>query len=139
MNLDVLREAIVGLRDQGTTIIFSTHDMATAEEMCDSIFMIYKGRKVLDGSLAEIQAKYGLDTVRIRAEGVGALLRDHPLVEHLRDLGQSVEARCAGDPQEVLKFLTTQTAVTHFEIARPSLHDIFVRIARPQTEEDDHE
>src|SRR5260221_9732150 len=51
VNAEVLREAILGLRRQGTTVIFSTHDMAVAEKMCDFIFMIYQGRKGLDGAL----------------------------------------------------------------------------------------
>src|SRR5205807_9237411 len=55
VNTEVLREAILGLRNDGATIIFSTHDMAVAEKMCDFIFMIYKGRKVLDGTLESIQ------------------------------------------------------------------------------------
>ena len=60
----------------GTTIIFSTHDMSVAEMMCDFIFMIYRGRKVLDGSLDQIQATYGHDTVRVRVEGGAAVLAD---------------------------------------------------------------
>src|SRR5205807_7070681 len=51
VNMEVLREAILDLRQQGTTVIFSTHDMAVAEKMCDFVFMIYQGKKVLDGTL----------------------------------------------------------------------------------------
>src|SRR5262245_23294256 len=55
VNSEVLREAVIDLRKHGATIIFSTHDMAVAEKMCDFIFMIYKGKKVLDGTLETIQ------------------------------------------------------------------------------------
>ena len=51
VNMDVLRDAMLELRREGTTVIFSTHDMAVAERMCDAVFMIYQGRKVLDGTL----------------------------------------------------------------------------------------
>src|SRR3954463_1270253 len=51
VNADAVRQAILDLRRDGATIIFSTHDMAVAEKMCDFLFMIYQGRKVLDGSL----------------------------------------------------------------------------------------
>ena len=61
----VLREAILDLRRNGATIMFSTHDMGVAEKMCDFIFMIYKGRKVLDGTLESIQDAYGSDTLRV--------------------------------------------------------------------------
>src|SRR6266404_4318662 len=55
VNAVVLREAVLDLKREGTTVIFSTHDMAAAEQMCDFIFMIYRGRKVLDGTLASIK------------------------------------------------------------------------------------
>src|SRR5947209_10910192 len=55
VNAEVLREAILGLRRDGTTVLFSTHDMAVAEKLCDYLFMIYHGRKVLDGTLEAIQ------------------------------------------------------------------------------------
>src|SRR5215471_9156407 len=73
VNAEVLREAILELKGQGTTIIFSTHDMAVAEMMCDFICMIYQGRKVLDGTLESIQDTYGSDTVRVLIEGKPAL------------------------------------------------------------------
>src|SRR5437660_11794263 len=55
VNAVVLREAVLDLKRDGATVIFSTHDMAVAEKMCDFIFMIYKGKKVLDGTLESIQ------------------------------------------------------------------------------------
>src|SRR6185369_1160955 len=63
VNADVLRSAVLELRREGTTVVFSTHDMGTAEKMCDRILMIFQGRKVLDGSMKEIQAEYGHDTI----------------------------------------------------------------------------
>ena len=74
VNAEALKDAVLEMRRRGTTVVFSTHDMATAEKMCDRIFMIFKGRKVLDGTLDEIQAQYGFDTVRVRtAAGAAAL------------------------------------------------------------------
>src|SRR5438128_42914 len=66
VNAVVLRDMILQLKRGGTTVIFSTHDMSTAERMCDFIFMIYRGKKVLDGTLASIQRQYGSDTLRVR-------------------------------------------------------------------------
>ena len=63
MNAQVLKDAVLEMRRRGTTVVFSTHDMATAEKMCGRIFMIFRGRKVLDGSLDDIQEQYGADTV----------------------------------------------------------------------------
>ncbi len=135
VNRDVLRDAVLSLRANGTTVVFSTHDMSMAELMCDRIFMIFHGRKVLDGSLAEIQAEYGHDTVRVRVSGGAAAIAAMPGVEGMNDHGNLQEVRLSVDPQAWLRELVTRREVQHFEIARPSLHDIFVEIARPSPEE----
>ena len=131
VNADVLRDAVLEMRRRGTTVVFSTHDMATAEKMCDRILMIFKGRKVLDGTLHDIQEQYGADTVRLRVEGGAATLARFPEIESLNDYGQLQEVRVTGEPQSLLAKLVAVSRVYHFEVTRPSLHDIFVRIARP--------
>jgi ABC-2 type transport system ATP-binding protein len=133
VNADVLREAVLDLRRKGTTVIFSTHDMAVAEKMCDFIFMIYKGNKVLDGTLDSIQDLYGQDTVRVRVEGDNFDAQTIPGVEKVSDFGRLQELRMAPNtnPQTLLSELMKRGRVVHFELTRPSLHDIFVRIARP--------
>jgi len=129
VNAEALKDAVLEARRRGTTVVFSTHDMGTAEKMCDRIFMICRGRKVLDGTLEDIQAQYGLDTVRVRSAGGGAALAGLPGIDAVNDYGQLQEVRVAGDPQTFLHALAARTTVYHFEVARPSLHDIFVRIA----------
>ena len=133
VNADVLREAVLELRRKGATVIFSTHDMAVAEKMCDFIFMIYKGNKVLDGTLDSIQDRYGQDTVRVRVESDGFDARTVPGVEKVNDFGRLQELRMISNtnPQILLSELMKRGRVVHFELTRPSLHDIFVRIARP--------
>jgi len=135
VNRDVLRDAVLSLRARGTTVVFSTHDMTMAELMCDRIFMIFHGRKVLDGSLADIQARYGRDAIRVRTSAGAAALAAMPGVEQVIDHGNLQEVRVRMDPQAWLRELVARTDVQHFEIARPSLHDIFVDIARPAPEE----
>jgi ABC-2 type transport system ATP-binding protein len=131
VNAQVLKDAVLEMRHRGTTVVFSTHDMSTAERMCDRIFMIFRGRKVLDGSLESIQDQYGADTVRVRtSEGIAALA-GMPDVESVNDFGQIQEVRLNGDPQGFLARLAQRTSVYHFEVTRPSLQDIFVRIAKP--------
>jgi ABC-2 type transport system ATP-binding protein len=140
VNAEVLREAVLGLKRDGTTVIFSTHDMAVAEKMCDFLFMIYKGKKVLDGTLEAIQQAYATDTVRVRLDENGAGWDGLPGVEVVRDLGRWQELRLArgADAQVLLAALMRRGKVQHFELGRPSLHDIFVRIARPEGEEMHH-
>ena len=72
--------------------------MGVAEQMCDRIFMIFKGRKVLDGTLDEIQARYGDDTVRVRTEAGRAALDGEPGVEAVSDYGNLQEVRLTGRP-----------------------------------------
>jgi len=134
VNADVLREAVLDLRKNGSTVIFSTHDMSVAERMCDLIFMIYKGNKVLDGTLKSIQDRYGTDTLRVKVEGNGFDPQTIPGVEKVTDFGKLQELRISQqtDTQDVLAELMRCGRVTHFELTTPSLHDIFVRIARPE-------
>jgi len=105
--------------------------------MCDFIFMIAKGRKVLDGTLGAIQDTYGSDTIRLRTEKGTVALRDLPGVEKVNDFGQVQELRMAGDcdAQAVLAAIMSRTPVRSFDIVKPSLHDIFLRIAGPQARE----
>lgn len=131
VNAEALRDAVLALRREGTTVVFSTHDMGTAEKLCDRIFMIFKGRKVLDGSLDSIQQQYGHDTVRVRLGGGAAALSGIGGVEAVNDHGNFQDVRFAGDPQSLLRALVERTPVWQFEITKPSLHDIFVRIAKP--------
>jgi ABC-2 type transport system ATP-binding protein len=137
VNMEVLKDAVVSLRDKGSTVIFSTHDMDVAERMCDTIFMIFRGQKVLDGSLDSIQAQYGNDTIRIRMHAVNGGLAHLEGVARVNEYGPYKELRMSpgADPQKLLRQLMALGSLEHFEIARPSLHDIFVRIARPEPEE----
>lgn len=138
VNLEIIREAIFEMRDRGATVIFSTHDMGMAERLCDRIFMIYRGDKVLDGTLGEIRQQHGAKGVRLRVTepdrlDLGAL----PLAEAPRRNGTDFELMPSNDPQAVLEAVLQQRArVEAFEIVTPSLHDIFVRIARPTREEE---
>jgi ABC-2 type transport system ATP-binding protein len=136
VNAEVLRETVLDLKREGATVIFSTHDMDVAEKMCDFIFMIYKGEKVLDGTLESIQDRYGSDTVRVRLDSSNGDLGGLPGVLKVSDFGRWQELRLApgSDSQHVLAALMARGKVRHFELARPSLHDIFVRIASPEKE-----
>jgi ABC-2 type transport system ATP-binding protein len=135
VNAESLRDAVLDLRRQGTTIVFSTHDMGAAEKLCDRIFMIFKGSKVLDGSLDAIQQQYGHDTVRVRLGGGVQALAGIRGLESVNDHGNFQDVRVTGDPQALLRELVARTAVLQFEVTKPSLHDIFIRIARPSDDD----
>jgi ABC-2 type transport system ATP-binding protein len=140
VNAEVLRESVLHLKKQGTTIIFSTHDMSVAEKMCDFIFMIYKGKKVLDGTLESIQDTYGSDMLQVRLDGNDEPLDDVPGVLKATDHGKFQELRLdnSADTQQILAALMQRGTVRLFQLARPSLHEIFVRIAVPEPEDTNH-
>lgn len=133
VNTVALNDAVLSLRKNGTTILFSTHDMETAERICDTICMIHNGRKVLDGTLDEIAGQYGQDTIRLRMANAAPVLHALPGVAHITDAGRFRELRLAdgADSQVILRELVRHGRVDHFEVTRPSLRDIFIRIAGP--------
>ena len=140
VNLDVIRQAVLELKARETTVIFSTHDMNVAETMCDFILMIHKGKKVLDGTLSSIQDSYGHDTIRVNCEGGPDIMENLPGVDRIRNFGQMQELHITdgADPQQIISTLMTRARVQRFEITRPSLHDIFVRIAKVENGEVGH-
>jgi ABC-2 type transport system ATP-binding protein len=135
VNAVTLRDAVLELKNTGTTVIFSTHDMSVAEKMCDAIFMIFKGKKVLDGTLESIQDQYGSDTIKVK--GHGLTLRGLPGVTHVDDHGKYQELRLApdADVKRIIGGLASTGTLQHFEIAKPSLQDIFMRIVGDEARE----
>jgi ABC-2 type transport system ATP-binding protein len=140
VNAEILKDSILQMRDRGSTIIFSTHDMSMAEKMCDYIFMIYKGEKVLDDTLSNIQEKYGNDTIRLQAENGGEALKDIKGIEKINNFGKQQEIRLTkdADPKKILTEILKKTSLTKFELTTPSLNDIFIRIAAPERKEVNH-
>ena len=117
--------------------MFSTHDMGAAEKLCDRIFMIFKGHKVLDGSLDAIQPQYGHDTVRVRLGGGAAALdgvAGSRVGQRPRQL-PGCAARRAIRRRSCAQLVETDAGACSSRSRKPSLHDIFVRIARPTLEE----
>ena len=136
INMEVLKDAVLSLHAEGTTVIFSTHDMDIAERMCDTIFMIFRGKKVLDDTLEAIQARYGQDAIRLRTAENNLSFDDVPGVLGVIPYGRYTELRMApgADPQEILKTLAARARIEHFSLTRPSLHDVFLRIAGAEAE-----
>lgn len=144
VNMESLRDAVLQLRKDGTTVVFSTHDMDMAEEMCDTIFMIFRGKKVLDGTLEAIQTQYSANRIRIRLDGHGEQGTGRngaatpelgfPGISGLQQNGSFLEFQLdrADRQQALLEYLVSRGGLKHFELQRPSLHDIFVRIAAPE-------
>jgi ABC-2 type transport system ATP-binding protein len=130
VNAELMKEVLLELKADRRTIIFSTHMMAQAEELCDDICLINRSRKVLAGSLREVKSSFGRRAVALRAEGGDGVLQDARLVSSVKPYGDYVEVLLAdgADAQELLHRLVEAGArITRFEQVEPSLHDIFLQ------------
>jgi len=130
VNLDLLKGLIVGMRDAGKTVLFSTHIMEQAEKLCDFILLINKGRKVLDGTLDQIRSRYEANAVTAELEGDTSFIADLPMVKSVTHDGRRLEILLKenGDSQELLRALVGGVRVRTFEEKVPSLHEIFVHL-----------
>ena len=134
VNMDLLKDVVLELQRNGSTIIFSTHDMDVAERLCNRVFMVFRGEKVLDGTLDSIQADYGDDRLRVRMANGDVLPTKIPGVRQQTPDGRFTLLDLEEDARrpDVLRYLSGLGDLEHFETVRPSLHDIFVRIAGPE-------
>jgi len=130
VNQDLLREIIDGMRAAGKTVLFSTHVMHEAERLCDFIVLINRGAVVVDGTLESIRAGHESHTVSLELDGDAAFVEALPLVVGVTAAGRRCEVELSegADPQDLLKALVDRVQVRAFEIKRPSLHEIFVRL-----------
>ncbi len=128
VGMDVMRDVMVDLSRRGATIVLSSHQMDTVEKLCDRVALIDKGEKVLDGSVSEVKASHGKNTLVLAFDGDGSFLGSLPGVARVSDFGQYVEIKMSdgADPQALLSEAASRLRVRRFEIVVPSLHDIFV-------------
>ena len=139
VNRQVLLDTVIEYRRQGKTVLFSTHIMEHAEQLCDRLCIIARGKKLIDGSLADVKRTHGGKHVVIAFDGKqGAaqqIFGDRRLVSKVEDFGQQAELELApgADAQEILQALVSSGArLSHFELASPSLHKIFVDLVGPE-------
>lgn len=128
VNTNILKDIILEFRRKGHTIIFSTHMMEQVEKLCDSICLINKGVKVLDGSLTDIKKQYGRNGVTLRFNGNGDFIHGLPEVESVSDYGKELFLRLkeGTDAGNVLKEAAKRVEILKYEVAEPSIHDIFI-------------
>jgi ABC-2 type transport system ATP-binding protein len=128
VNVVLVRNVLRELREQGRTVLLSTHMMAEAEKLVDNIVLIHRGRAVLQGALDEVRSSFGVDTVQLEFSGNGEFLAGLPGVARARLDSGAAELRLlpGTDPQGVLAAALGRVAVARFEVAAPSLEEIFI-------------
>ncbi len=135
INAQALKDTVVELRRRGRTVIFSTHLMDNAERMCDSVCIIARGEKVLDGRVDEVRQTHGGEHIALGlaeggTEAVSEVLADTTLVRRVDDSNRFLEIELApgGEAQTLLKRLVaTGASIERFERVQPSLHQIFLQ------------
>ncbi|HEX9187372.1 MAG TPA: ATP-binding cassette domain-containing protein [Vicinamibacteria bacterium] len=137
VGMDVMREAMMDLRRAGTTIVLSSHQMESVERLCDRVALINRGEKVLDGSVSDVKARHGKNTVVLAFDGDGSFIASLPGVVKVTDFGRYVEVRLGdgADPQPLLQEAVARLRLRRFEIVEPSLHDIFVETVKGHEKE----
>ena len=140
LSQDILLKAMLELRSEGVTLLFSTHIMEHAEKVCERILLVDRGREILSGSLAEVKASYGRNAVQIEYDGDAAFVEELPFVESVTRYPRWLEAqlRPGCDADELFRALAGRVKVRRFEVVAPSLHKIFTSLVGVP-EEADHE
>jgi ABC-2 type transport system ATP-binding protein len=128
VNVVLIRNLLRELRDEGRTILLSTHMMSEAEKMADEIVLVHNGHVVLSGTLDQVRTSHASNALRLEFEGDGAFLRALPEVASVTMRNHSAELTLAegADPQKILQALVGRVRVRRFEIASPSLEEIFI-------------
>jgi len=128
VNVVLVRSILKELKAEGRTILLSTHMMGEAEKLVDDIVLIHEGRAVLAGELERIKSSFGSNTAHLTFEGDGAFLAALPGVASAQVDTNVAELRLAPgtDPQGLLTAAVARLRISHFEIAAPSLEEIFI-------------
>jgi ABC-2 type transport system ATP-binding protein len=128
INQELVKRMILKMRDEGRTIVFSTHVMHDAETLCDMILLINKGRPVLNGKWSQIRSQYRSNSVVADLDGERDFVSSLPMVKGVQQKDGAMEISLSedGDPQELLKALIGRVRVRRFEVKMPSLHEIFI-------------
>ncbi|MDE7115973.1 MAG: ATP-binding cassette domain-containing protein [Muribaculaceae bacterium] len=145
INANILKREILRLRDEGSTVIFSTHNMSSVEELCDHITLINRSRNILTGNVEELRRSFGGNRFRLRYEGDLSSLAEAimPVVSYIgedeeenRGPGESVivELRDTAARRDLVDIANRVTDLVGFEPVMPSINNIFINAVRNSSE-----
>lgn len=141
INANVIKDEILQLRDEGATVIFSTHRMESVEELCDHIALIHKSNKILDGKLNDIKRDYKTNTFEVGLQTKNLEELTKTINEKYKvlpatfkslndDLKLNIKLNGNGTSNDLLSFLTSKAEVHHFVEVIPSANDIFIQTVK---------
>lgn len=138
VNANLIKDEILELRNQGATIIFSTHRMESVEELCDHIALIHNANKVLDGKLSDIKRSYKSNTFEVGLLAENEEQLKNELAQkfeisptHFKTLENELKLNIKignnSSPNELINYLTAKAQINHFVEVIPSVNDIFIQ------------
>ncbi|MCF8715097.1 ATP-binding cassette domain-containing protein [Joostella atrarenae] len=141
INANLIKDEILRLKENGSTVIFSTHRMESVEELCDHIALINKSNKILDGKLIDIKREFRNGTYEVGIEtNQPEVLRQTLEAKHIitkaqfKSLGNELQLRIqltdGNTANDLLLYLTTQGTVTHFVEVIPTANEIFIETVK---------
>ncbi|MEH7333661.1 ABC transporter ATP-binding protein [Neobacillus drentensis] len=128
VNVEMLKEAVLTLKENGATIVFSSHRMEHVEEMCEHLCILHKGSPVVHGSLKEIKRAFGKKNLVIHADFELDQLKNFPGVVRAKSTMEGVHLQIEGEPvaEKILKEIVGKGFIRKFALEEPSLNDIFI-------------
>jgi len=131
----LVRNLLRELKEEGRTILLSTHMMAEAERMADEIILVHQGKVVLAGAIDTVRNSFGKNTLQIDFEGDGSFLEHLPEVRRAAIVNNAAELSLVegADPQRVLEATMGRLRIRRFELAAPSLEEIFIEQVGAET------
>ena len=143
INANLLKNEILELKKKGTTIIFSTHNMSSVEEICDHIALINQSKKILDGQIDEVKERFKSNTFEISYKGESTNLQEklgthfdileHDTNQHLKQL--KVKFLNGNSNNDLLKIIMNQFEIVSFKETIPSMNDVFIRVVEENNRE----
>lgn len=141
INASLIKDEILQLRDEGATVIFSTHRMESVEELCDHIALIHKSNKVLDGKLTDVKRQFKTNTFEVGLQAGNPELVKKAIQEQFEvfpatfknlsdDIKMNIKLPQHTSPNDLLSFLTSKAEIHHFVEVIPSANDIFIQTVK---------
>jgi len=135
INTDIIKQEILQLKNNGTTVIFSTHNMSSVEELCENISLIHQAKIILQGKVSDIKASYSNRTFKIRSLQPISENEHFKLITQIQKDGmiESIIKKKTNESNNVLlSELIQQTEIVAFEELLPSMNDIFIETVQKE-------
>lgn len=141
INASLIKDEILQLREEGSTVIFSTHRMESVEELCDHIALLHKSNKILDGKLTDIKRTYKTNTFEVGLKTNNSKLLTQDISNRFEvlpasfknlndDLKLNIKLNADSNSNDLLSFLTSKAEVHHFVEVIPTVNDIFIQTVK---------